>query len=119
MRAYATLWAMSMSTAPEYVIPKWTLADRFRKARSLAGMDQRGFSAALSVAPATYAHWELGTNTPRNLVAVAKRVEVLTKIPAAWLLDVPPGRDVNFGWSTHRRVGHTAVTTIGRSRYAA
>ena len=110
---------MSMSTAPEYVIPEWTLADRFRKARSLTGMDQRVFSAALSVAPATYAHWELGTNTPRNLVSVAKRVEVLTKIPAAWLLGVPPGRDVNFGWSTHRDVGPIRDATVGRRRYAA
>ncbi|URC18077.1 helix-turn-helix DNA binding domain protein [Arthrobacter phage Cole] len=44
--------------------------------------------------PAAYSHWEAGRNTPRNLVTVAQRIEMLTGIPATWtlgLMDGPQG----------------------------
>lgn len=74
------------------VVPSWTFGDRIRKARSVAGMDQREFAAAIDVNPSSLAAWETDRATPRDVVAVAKRVEMLTKVPAAWLLGLPgPG----------------------------
>jgi transcriptional regulator with XRE-family HTH domain len=84
-------------------------------------MDQRAFATALGTTHATYGHWELGTNTPRDLVAVARRVEALTKIPAAWLLGVtpPPGSNVNFGWSKRPFNGPNAKVKVQAARVAA
>ena len=79
----------SMTTQPVLshgAIPEWTLADRLRKARSVAGLTQEEFAERLGAKSAAYSHWEAGRNTPRNLVAIAQRIEMLTGIPAAWTL---------------------------------
>lgn len=73
------------------VIPEWTFADRLRKSRQIAGMDQRVFALHLGVKSSAYAQWEAGNNKPRDVVAVAKRVELLTHVPATWLLDLGDG----------------------------
>lgn len=78
--------AMSTSVEHAHVIPSWTLADRLRKARSLVGKDQRGFAADLGVKPSAYAQWEAGRAKPRDLIAMARRVELITRVPASWLL---------------------------------
>lgn len=78
------------------VIPEWSLADRLRKVRQHAGEGQREFADQLGVASATYANWEAGNAKPRDLVAIAKRIELLTDVPAAWLLDVRPRQDSNL-----------------------
>jgi transcriptional regulator with XRE-family HTH domain len=62
------------------------LADRLRKARLVAGLTQEEFAEKLDVKPAAYSHWEAARNTPRKLVAVAQRIEMLTGIPATWML---------------------------------
>ncbi|NNH23409.1 helix-turn-helix domain-containing protein [Pseudokineococcus marinus] len=80
-----------MTSTPEAsaaVIPQWTLADRLRKIRQMAGMGQRDFSAQLEVPPSRYAQWEAGNNKPRDVVAVARRIELLTGVPASWTLGV-------------------------------
>lgn len=69
-------------------IPEWTLADRLRKARLASGLTQEDFADRLGAKPGAYSHWEAGRNTPRNLVALAQRIEILTGIPAAWTLGI-------------------------------
>lgn len=69
-------------------MPEWTLADRLRKARHSTGMGQREFAVALEVSAPTYSQWEAGNTKPRDVVAIAKRIELITRIPAAWLLGV-------------------------------
>lgn len=82
-----------MSIQPERFYPAWTLGDRIRKARLSTGMNQRDFAPLIGVKPGSLASWEADNSQPRDIVAVAKRIEVLTRIPAAWLLsldDTPP-----------------------------
>jgi transcriptional regulator with XRE-family HTH domain len=97
-----------MSTATEHAgpwIPEWTLADRLRKARLSVKLGQREFAAALGVSAPTYSQWEAGNARPRDLVAIAKRIEMLTRVPAAWLLGVddvstrPNGPGGADGWA--------------------
>ncbi len=71
-------------------VPEWTLADRFRKVRQSTGLGQREFAAHLEVTAGAYQQWEADNSRPRNVVAIAKRVELLTGVPAAWLLGVEP-----------------------------
>ncbi|WP_413227741.1 helix-turn-helix transcriptional regulator [Actinomyces marmotae] len=83
---------MSIAPQPSSLwIPKWTLADYLRKARLEVGMSQRDFAAALDAKPGTYAQWEAGNTQPRDVVALAKRIELLTRIPAAWILGLMDG----------------------------
>lgn len=70
------------------VIPEWTFADRLRKARSVIGTDQRSFAAQLQCTSSAYAQWEAGNSRPRDIVTIARRIEMLTRVPAAWLLDL-------------------------------
>ncbi|MGB7509276.1 MAG: helix-turn-helix transcriptional regulator [Mycobacterium sp.] len=49
-------------------------------------MTQSAFAAAIGVKEGSLAAWETDRATPRDIVSVAKRVEMLTNVPAAWLL---------------------------------
>lgn len=55
-------------------------------------MNQRSFAAAIEVAEGSLAAWETDRAQPRDIVAVARRVEMLTNIPATWLLGINPPR---------------------------
>ncbi|WP_181723249.1 helix-turn-helix domain-containing protein [Nocardia gipuzkoensis] len=68
------------------MIPAWEFSDRLRKARQTTGLDQKAFAENLGVTPGSYAGWESGRSKPRDQVAVARRVELLTNIPATWVL---------------------------------
>ncbi|WP_175280155.1 helix-turn-helix domain-containing protein [Prescottella equi] len=70
------------------VYPVWSFGDKMRKARQTIGMDQREFAAQLGVKAGSLAGWETDRTKPRDVVAVAKRVELLTHIPAAWILGI-------------------------------
>ncbi|MEJ1087023.1 helix-turn-helix domain-containing protein [Microbacterium sp. Mu-80] len=70
------------------VIPQWTFADRLRKARQQTGFGQKEFAEHIGAKASAYAQWEAGNNQPRNIVSVAKSIELLTRIPAAWLLGI-------------------------------
>lgn len=80
-------------------VPQWTFGDRLRKARAVAHLDQREFAELLGVKHGSLAGWETDRARPRDLVAVAKRIEMALRIPAAWMLGVdndqplpePPG----------------------------
>ena len=80
-----------MTVQPEGRYPAWTTGDRIRKARTIAGMTQDEFAAHIGTKEGTLAAWETDRSLPRNIVAVAKRIEALTGIPAAWTLDLDQG----------------------------
>lgn len=71
----------------EYAL-EWTLGDRLRKARRTTGMTQRQFAEAIQVSAPRYSQWEADLNGPRDLVNVAKRIQLATGVPASWLLGV-------------------------------
>lgn len=92
MRRYATLSNMSTQAAHEEMnIPQWTLGDRLRKIRTSAGMSQEEFAAQLQVTASAYSHWESDRTTPRNVVTIAQRLEMMTGVPAAWILGISDG----------------------------
>lgn len=76
----------SAAAAPAHVIPEWSLGDRLRKVRRLLGLSQIEFAEQLGTNTKTYAAWELDSTAPRNSVTIAKRVEVLSGVPATWIL---------------------------------
>lgn len=85
------------------VIPEWSIADRLRKIRrDYAHMDQDQFADALGVKPSRYGAWETGRNKPENLVDLARRVEEVTGVPAAWTLGVYGGLSLLEAASTRR-----------------
>lgn len=92
--SYAIVFGMTIQ--PEYAYPAWTLGDRIRKARSHVHMTQGEFAERIGAKEGSLAAWETDRAQPRNVVAVAKRIEALTRIPAAWILGLesdppPPG----------------------------
>lgn len=85
---------MTVQADGGYVYPVWSFSDRIRKARvDVAGMNQEAFAAALGVSEGSLASWETNRAKPRDIVAVAKRIEMLTHIPAAWLLGIEDAPD--------------------------
>lgn len=83
---------------PGGLIPEWTLGDRLRKVRRIGGLGQAEFAAELGTNQKTYASWETDKSAPRHahLITIAKRIELITGIPASWVLGVestPPGTD--------------------------
>ena len=49
------------------VIPQWTLADRLRKAREIAGFDQGEFAEAIGASRQSLGHWESGRRDPKPI----------------------------------------------------
>ena len=72
---------MTTEPMPSRMWLDWTLGDRLRKARRAVGVSQERFAATLGVNKKSLAAWELDTNEPRNLVALAKRIELAYGIP--------------------------------------
>ncbi|MCF8605115.1 helix-turn-helix domain-containing protein, partial [Gordonia sp. HY442] len=97
----------AMNTASN---PEFDFADRIRKVRrSVARMTQAQMAEELGVTRARYEGWESGRNTPENIVAVAKRIELRWRdqVTAAWMLGVheTPRPDDPNGGSTVRHQG--------------
>jgi DNA-binding XRE family transcriptional regulator len=70
-------------------IPGWTFADRLRKIRrDVLGIEQEEMAQRLGMKKPAYAAWESGRNEPRSIVAVAKQIELMSRVPAAWVLGV-------------------------------
>lgn len=79
------------------MFPDWTLGDRIRMARGMVDMTQGAFATAIKVAEGSLAAWETDRSQPRNVVAVAKRIEMLTSIPASWILGLDSGPNPSPG----------------------
>ncbi len=54
-------------------------------------MSQDEFAEKLGANPGQYRAWESGRNQPRDIVALAKRIEMLTGVPALWTLGLADG----------------------------
>ena len=67
------------------MIPTWTVADRIRKAREVAGLDQIELAERLYVARSTVSTWENNPTTIPHRLKIDKIAEV-TGVPASWLL---------------------------------
>lgn len=89
---------MTVQDVAVAAVPTWTFGDRLRKARSVTGMDQRGFAAALGIKPGALAQWETDRARPRDIIGMARRVQDFTGVAATWLLgfDQPSGVCDNY-----------------------
>lgn len=80
--------------------PEFNFGDRIRKVRrDFARKSQNEMAESIGVSQKVYSAWESGRSRPSDIVAIAKRVELLTNIPATWLLDIappPPGQPVDY-----------------------
>lgn len=72
------------------VIPVWEFSDKIRKARDITGLGQKDFAARVDLNASTLAAYETGRAAPRfrDAPALAKRLQLLTGIPADWFLVV-------------------------------
>lgn len=69
------------------VIPDWSFGDRMRKIRrDIMDIEQTEMAELLGVKKQAYAAWETGRSQPRDILTLAKRVELATRVPASWLL---------------------------------
>jgi transcriptional regulator with XRE-family HTH domain len=76
--------------------PTWTFGDRLRKARRSRRLSQREFARLLGESEKSIANWEGDVAKPRDVVALAKKVEATYGVPAEWLLGVGT---TTSGWS--------------------
>lgn len=78
--------------APNRPVPTWDLADRLRKIRrDVMHVQQHDMADALGVGRQGYAAWEAGRTQPRDIVALAKRLELLCGVSASWVLGLQDG----------------------------
>lgn len=70
----------------EFRVPEWTFGDRIRKIRRDARLSQGEFAAGIDRGSKSVAAWESGTNTPGDVVAVARRIQLVYGVPAQWTL---------------------------------
>jgi transcriptional regulator with XRE-family HTH domain len=80
---------MSTQAAPAVgLLPVWTFADKFRKARVMSGLTQEQFALRIELSPSTVAAYETGRAAPRfkDAQRVAKSLGMLTGVPYAWFL---------------------------------
>lgn len=70
-------------------VPTWTFGDRLRKIRrDVLALDQHELARELGITKAAYAAWESSRNEPRSILAVARQIELISGVPAAWILGV-------------------------------
>lgn len=66
---------------------EWTFGDRIRKIRRAVGADQGQFANTLGETRESLSAWESGrVAQPRNVVTIAKRIELAYGVPAGWVL---------------------------------
>src|SRR5260221_2446959 len=82
-------------------VPEWTLADRLRKAREHAGLNQAELAATVGIARSSVVSYESGRTTPSRPVVLSW--SLCTGVPAEWVLGRPlvlTGRGVTItSWS--------------------
>ena len=67
-------------------IPQWTIGDRLRKIRTTHGYTQGDFATLIGATKSAIAQWETDRTRPRDLRAVAIRIELAIGVPAWWTL---------------------------------
>src|SRR5690242_9359835 len=72
-------------------VHQFTIGDRLRKAREVAGYDQRGFEEATGISRGTISAYELGKSTPRRAFLSIWAVQTDTDLN--WLLTGEPTED--------------------------
>lgn len=72
----------------ELEAPTWTLGDRLRKVRRSRSLTQLEFARLLGESEKSIANWEGDVSRPRDVVALARKVEATYGVPADWLLGV-------------------------------
>lgn len=80
-----------MSTQTAGHVPQWTFGDRIRKIRRDAALTQEGFADKIERGDRSVAAWESGRNVPDDVVAVARRIQLVFGVPAAWTLGLYDG----------------------------
>lgn len=95
-------------------VPQWTFADRMRKVRTdILDLHQHQMAKELGVTKAAYAAWESGRTQPRDILALARRVELVSRVPAAWLLGVDQVTDTYTPrFSPASRTGTTTLSLV-------
>ena len=64
---------------------------RYIRIIHLDNMTQADFATAIDVPPSTYATWEKGASCQLGEGEVARRIERVFGVPAAWTLDIKTG----------------------------
>ena len=64
-------------------VPTWTVADRLRKAREHAGLDQTELADLVGISRNTISNYERGQTAPKRPVLLAW--SLATGVPRAWL----------------------------------
>ena len=72
-----------MDASPTWGIPEWTVADRLRKAREWAGLEQAELARRAGLARNTISNYEGGKVTPRRTGLLAW--SMVTGVPVTWL----------------------------------
>lgn len=100
------------------VLPVWGFSDKIRKARDITGLAQKDFAERVALTASTLAAYETGRSAPRfnDAPALAKRLQLITGIPADWFLVVD---DPNTPTSPVGPAGFEPTTSTVESRQFA
>ena len=90
----------------ETMIPTWTLADRLRKAREHAGLEQSELADRMGVGRNTVSNYERAAHEPREIVLRAWATA--TGVPLEWLRTGLPRLDSNQEPAGDRTAGYPA-----------
>lgn len=105
------------TTAREPWTPTPTLGDRLRMVRRALSLSQAQFAELIGESRKNYATWESDASAPRQLVAVAQKIENATQVPASWVLGInSPGPDLNVHTVPARKPMLYSVTRTTRVR---
>ena len=79
-----------MSEQPtEVAVPRWTLADRLRKARLYARLEQSELARDIGIARSSIVNYETGRTSPSRPVLLSWALRC--RVPVEWLAHGEPG----------------------------
>lgn len=90
---------MTASAGENPLIPVWTFADRIQKIRvDVLRINQQQMADRLGVTKAAYTNWESRRgNYPRDILAVAGRISLMSGVPVMWILSGRENEDAGVG----------------------